>query len=138
MKTLHKPIQAAVAASSFFDVKMTNCTVSGNSNITGAGGGLYFSSFLSTNSFIRNSIFWDNAAPNSPEIRVDTGTLTVSYSDVELTSGTYAGTGNINSNPQFISAAGGNYHLQCGSGLLRAGAACNQLCDSGLQSRHVR
>ena len=100
----------AIAAGAL-NLQMTNCTVSGNSADT--GGGIYYAS-SSTTSTIKNSILWDNTATISdPEIDLTgSGTLTVSYSDIEGGWGG-AGSNNINSNPQFVGS--GDYHLLCGS-----------------------
>jgi hypothetical protein len=111
-------IEIAAAGSTF---QMTNCTVRNNTATGGSGGGLYFSQTTTSNSFIKNSIFWDNAAPSSPEISDIHGTLPVTFSDVEQTSGTYpsANNSNINDLPNFVSS--GNHQLACGSPCINAG-----------------
>jgi len=63
-----------------------------------------------------NSIVWGNAGPALG----CTGTCAVDYSDVE---GGWAGTGNIDSDPLFINAAGGDYHLMAASPAIDAGTA---------------
>jgi hypothetical protein len=101
---------------------MTNCTVSGNtatgiSGNPGSGGGLAINP--TAGDFITNSIFWDNTATNSPEISGGGTVLSVTYSNVEQGSGTYSGTGNLNTPPNFV--GGGNYRLACGTLCINAG-----------------
>ena len=73
---------------------------------------------------IRDSILWDNSAPEGPEIAIkhtnEPSTLTVSYSNVEgpewniyVMSGCTLdwGSGNIDSNPLFVSGPLGDYYL---------------------------
>jgi parallel beta-helix repeat protein len=88
-----------------------NNTVVGNSS--GIGGGLA-TSYSSFN--IVNTIFWDN---NNTQIGIfDGGPPTVSYSDIQ---GGYAGTGNIDCDPVFCDAAGGDYTLDRSSCCIGAG-----------------
>jgi len=58
-------------------------------------GGLYAQD---ANVFVMNSIFWDNDAPEDPEIYVWDSELTVVYSDID---GDWAGEGNIDEDPEF-------------------------------------
>ena len=85
---------------------VTNCTFSDNS-ATSDGGGIinYYSSPTLT-----NCILWGDS-PN--EIFDDeNSSTTVTYSDV---GGGYAGTGNIDADPNFVDAASGNLRLSYGS-----------------------
>jgi hypothetical protein len=52
-----------------------------------------------SDSDITNCIFWDNDATNYDQIYNDSSTVVVAYSDIE---DGYAGTGNINSDPNFV------------------------------------
>ena len=52
---------------------------------------------------VANCIFWNDVGGEL------SGTPNVTYSDIQ---GGFAGPGNINADPQFIDAAGGDYHLQ--------------------------
>jgi len=85
-------------------VIVTNCTFSGNA-ASGGGGAIYNLKATDASSVFRvtNSVLWGDTAP---EIGGTGGAPTVSYSDVQ---GGYAGTGNINTNPLFVSAS--NLHL---------------------------
>ena len=70
----------------------------------------------SGDTFVRNCILWNNAAPTGADLYQAAGTLSVSYSDYGASSGiiTDAG-GNINSAPLFVAAAANNLRLLAGS-----------------------
>lgn len=73
------------------------------------------------NSFalMENNIFWADYAPITPEIDLNGGSSpTVIYCDI---SGGYSGTGNISSDPLFISQSTGDFHLQETSPCIDAG-----------------
>ncbi len=80
---------------------LINCTFSGNSAQN--GGGMYI--FYNCHAVVKNCIFWGDT-PN--EIINDTSTTTATYCDVQ---GGYAGTGNIDADPLFVNAAGGDFRL---------------------------
>ncbi len=80
----------------FCNAKLINSTVSKN-KATVQGGAI---NSYGSNLIIMNSILWHNSAPDGPEILVESGTVDVSYSDIE---GDWAGTGNMNVNPKMIS-----------------------------------
>ncbi|UCF42554.1 MAG: right-handed parallel beta-helix repeat-containing protein [Planctomycetota bacterium] len=73
------------------------------------GGGVY------SNGTISNCILWGNTADSSPQIY---GSAAVSYSDV---GGGFGGIGNIDADPCFADAAGGDYHLRPSSPCVDAG-----------------
>ena len=116
-------------ASGSVTLEMTNCTLSANS--ADAGGGLWLST-SSVNSFIKNSIFWDNVATPDPEISTS-DTLTVTYSDIETPSVVWPGTGNIGNNPahnpDFVNPPS-DYRLQCGSPCIGIGSNAAVLDDT--------
>jgi parallel beta-helix repeat protein len=91
---------------------ITNCTIS-NNTAGGGGGGMY----IQTNSSaaVTNSILWADAPE---EISVETGTITVTYSDIQ---GGWEGIGNIDADPLFVGA--GDYHLTAGSPSIDAGTS---------------
>ena len=76
---------------------------------TGTSGGGVFR--LSSNVTLTNSILWGDTA--SEIAGSGTGTTTVTYSDIQ---GGYAGTGNLDIDPLFVDAAGGDLHLQSTGG----------------------
>ena len=86
-----------------------------NNTLTGnyaeyKGGGL---SCLGTHE-ITNNIFWDNDAPESPEIVVHGGSPSITYCDVQ---GGWPGEGNIDIEPLFRDSNNGDFHLmstECG------------------------
>jgi parallel beta-helix repeat protein len=73
---------------------------------SGPGTGIAVDNQFSLN--ITNCIVWGNGLYN----------CTATYSDIE---GGYTGEGNINTDPLFVDAAGGNLHLQHGSPCINAG-----------------
>ena len=83
---------------------ITNNTVC--SNTAGAGGGL---SCNNASPVVTNTIFWDNYAYGGPhEIHVVSASPVITYSDVK---GGFTGQGNIDSDPFFLDASNGDYHL---------------------------
>ncbi|HPU85455.1 MAG TPA: FlgD immunoglobulin-like domain containing protein, partial [Candidatus Latescibacteria bacterium] len=75
-----------------------------------SGGSMLISWGTNPTLTMRNSIVWGNTPTNA--IRVDAGTVTATYSDVQ---GGYAGTGNISADPQFAGAAARDFRLAPGS-----------------------
>lgn len=73
---------------------------------SGSGTGIAVDNQFSLN--ITNCIVWGNGLYN----------CTATYSDIQ---GGYPGEGNINADPLFVNAAGGNLHLQRGSPCINAG-----------------
>jgi len=65
---------------------------------------------------IENSIVWGNSGGSFSG--ASSGSSIVSYSDIE---GGFAGTGNLNVDPLFLSPAGNDYHLTADSPLINAG-----------------
>ena len=109
-------------------ITLMNTTVAGNFATQTAGG---FAS-AGADDVVTNTVFWGNSAGATPEI---TGTPTVTYSDV---SGGFAGTGNINSDPLFVTLAqassgvpttAGNFHLQSTSPAKDVGTATGAPAD---------
>ncbi len=95
---------------------LTNITISGNTALDD-GGGIYCNSYSSP--VITNMIVWDNSAWNGPEIYVyGLGDPDVTYSDVK---GGWPGTGNIDADPLFADASGGDYHITALSPCLDSG-----------------
>ena len=87
---------------------ITNCTFVNNKASSSGGGVRTFCGIAN----ITNSIFWNN----SPD-QID-GNGIVTYSDVQ---GGYPGTGNINTNPVFVSST--DYHLKSNSPCIDKGTA---------------
>jgi hypothetical protein len=88
---------------------VTNCTFTGNT-ASNVGGGMY--SEITSSPILTNCILW-NDTPD--EIYNDvTSTATVTYSDVQ---GVWAGTGNIDADPLFVNAAGGDLRLSSDASL---------------------
>ena len=104
--------------SEYSSPNLVNCTIAGNTSSSNGGGIYLISSFPM--GVITNCIFWgDTAGGNLNEIYLNGGSsIDIKYSDIY---GGYAGTGNINTDPMFIDAANGNYHLQVGSPCIDTG-----------------
>ena len=105
---------------------LVNVTFNGNSASI-AGGGLY--NFWATLA-LTNAILWGNSAPTGAEIANDNSTSTISYSDIQGCGGSGSGWnsacgtdggGNIDADPRFVDAAGGNLRLQFTSPAVDAG-----------------
>ncbi|OGV73566.1 MAG: hypothetical protein A3K18_17770 [Lentisphaerae bacterium RIFOXYA12_64_32] len=95
---------------------LTNCTLVANT-AAGEGGGLWLSP--GGGSKVTNCIAWSNSASLYPQIGA-APTTPVTYSCVQ---GGYTGTGNISSDPLFVAAATGDYHLLAGSPCIDTGTA---------------
>ncbi len=96
------------------DLTLTNCTVTDNT--ADSGDGLYASSQDGgSTGTVTNCIFWANS---NQEIGGTTTGYTVTYSDID---GGFSGTGNINDNPLFADAGGGDLRLLPGSPCIDVG-----------------
>lgn len=89
-------------------LRVTNCTIHLNS-----GGGGIMSNDAAIPVFVSNSIIWGHSGP---EVAIFQGA--VEYSDVQ---GGHPGEGNIDANPSWVGALGGNYHLNANSPCIDAG-----------------
>ncbi len=93
--------------------KVTNCSFSGN-QADSYGGGMYS---YNSNPTVTNCILWGNTAPTGPQIHG--GSPTITYSDIQ---GGPGGTGNMNLDPLFVDAVGGNLRLSSGSPCIDKGS----------------
>jgi hypothetical protein len=92
---------------------LVNCTFSGN-NATNEAGAIY--NWNRGTVAIYNSILWGNTSASSPQI--NNNGFNLNYC---LVQGGWTGTGNISSDPQFISAPNGNLSLRPTSPAIDAG-----------------
>jgi hypothetical protein len=105
-----------VGAGIFCNGTITNATVTHNTAADGfgrgPGGGMGGGIMIhgSGPRSLKNCILWGNTADDGPQIH---GNASVSYCDVQAG---FPGTGNIDANPLFASAASGDYHLQSEAG----------------------
>ena len=97
------------------DSTVANCTFIGNS-ASASGGGMINN--VSSTSAVTNCIFWTNT-PNEILNYDGHSPATVTYSDVK---GGFGGTGNINADPLFVDANGGNLRLSSGSPCIDKGS----------------
>jgi parallel beta-helix repeat protein/predicted outer membrane repeat protein len=94
------------------------CTFTGNNAVR--GGGVFVTADHAAYADIHNSVLWGNS-PNGLE--VNAGVANVAYTDIQggIPTGATDGTGNIDADPLFVDAAGGDYSLQPGSPCIDAG-----------------
>jgi hypothetical protein len=81
--------------------RIENCTFAGNNALSGGA----IAMISGAGATIVNSIFWNNA-PDA--IWIESGAAAVSYTDIQ---GGWAGTGNLNADPLFMSGTYGAYYL---------------------------
>lgn len=91
---------------------LENVTITNNTSEI-AGGGI--SSEDSSNPSLLNCILWNNSPQ---EISIFSASINVTYSDIQ---DGWAGVGNIDSDPLFVSPANGDYHLSADSPCIDAG-----------------
>jgi len=103
-------------AESSSTVTLTNCTITGNS-ASNYGGGL--DAWRST-ATLKNTILWGNTPTQQISVGMS-ASVAATYSDIQQSSGTYTGTGNINADPLSVNPANGDYRLQAGSPCIDAG-----------------
>ncbi|MBN1771108.1 MAG: hypothetical protein JXB32_07605 [Deltaproteobacteria bacterium] len=121
-------------------VGIASCTVTGNGTGAGGAGGVAYSTEMagpgtagaggavggvsSVGAAISNSILWGNtsafATDTVSQEQLTDGTATVASCDVQ---GGFAGTGNLDVDPEFVSVSGGDLHLDAGSPCVGAGSA---------------
>lgn len=97
-----------------------NCTLSGNSAVTGDGGAV---NLAFANAYIVNTIVYDNPGMYSDDINLDFGGYAdIYYSDLTMPSGA-TGTNNIEEDPLFVNPANFDFTLQETSPCIDAGIA---------------
>lgn len=79
---------------------LTNCTITGNTAST--SGGVF--NFLGTLTLM-NDIIYGNDEGTGGDMIVSQGEVNAAYCDIQQTSGVYAGTGNLNADPLFVSGS---------------------------------
>lgn len=88
---------------------ITNNTISLNRALR-LGGGIYCVN--NANPTITNTILWDNAAEDDPELYFSSAGATATYCDIEGGTGqSWFDTGCIDSNPYFLDAIDGDFHI---------------------------
>lgn len=109
-------------------VTVRDSTFYGNTTTATSGAGFYNTSGSST---ISNCIFWANTGAGGSftnnQVTAAGGTNTVTYSAVQLGA---TGTGNISTDPQFVSATAGDFQLQATSPAIDAGS--NTMIPAGV------
>ena len=98
------------------DVSFNNLTISGGTS--GGGGVIGISEEAHVE--LTNSIVWNNSGENNFGSTDGTGTINITYSDIE---GGFDGEGNIDVDPLFTDASGGDYSITQESPCKDAGTA---------------
>ena len=99
---------------------LTACSFSGDSAPAGQGGGVYNNDARAT---LTDDVLYGDTGGEAINVSANGATLTATYCDVQQASGVFAGMGNINADPLFVSAATGDLHLQATSPCFQAGTA---------------
>ena len=105
---------------------LKHCTLSGNS-ADFSGGALFLETY--TEAIATNCIFWGNSASQYDEICPYGYNVTIEYSDVQGGWSYGPGEGNIDADPLFVDAPGGNYHLTWGSPCIDTGTDAGVATD---------
>jgi hypothetical protein len=101
-------------------VFFVGCTISGNSAVTGDGGGV---NLAYADAVFVNCIVYDNPGMYSDDVFLDWGgQAEIHYSCLALPTGA-VGSHNLNANPQFVNPALGDYELQGTSPCIDEGIA---------------
>lgn len=113
----NKAAEGAALANYSGTATFVNCTLAGNYAKYGYGGAI---NDAQAQTVMRNCVVWGNTAIKGGDqiLDIPAGTMPVTYSDVQ---GGFSGTGNINSDPQFVNPSGGDYSVQTSSPCLDAG-----------------
>ena len=111
--------------------RIINCTIVRNT--AGNGGGVATSTSASGLE-IRNCILWDNEADTAGD-QIFGAPTTVAYSDIE--GGGFAGTGNLNVDPDFADAVNGDFTLLEGSLVVDKGDSSVDLVEQDLVDADV-
>jgi formylglycine-generating enzyme required for sulfatase activity len=88
-----------------------------NNSAVNSGGGIISNGTNDTLTVV-NTILWENTAPTGPQAYPMSGTVNITYSDIE---GGYAGEGNIDCDPLFCDPESGNFYLASNSWCLGTG-----------------
>jgi hypothetical protein len=100
---------AGITNMGYSQIRLINCTLSGNATLAPSAGGLY-NSWATATADVLNCILWNNTASGgtteSAQMDNYQGTLTVDYTCVEGWAGGLGGTGNIGDDPCFVDADG--------------------------------
>ena len=105
---------------------LVNCTITRNTAQTNGGGVLVAVDGPPSTLNLANCILWSDT-PQEVYVEGAYNQLAATYSDIQ---GGYTGTGNINLDPRFVNAAGGNFHLAADSPCIEAGS--NTAVPAGL------
>jgi hypothetical protein len=101
-------------------ITLANCTFTGNQ--AAYGGGLFAENSIP---IVRNTIIWNNdALVEGDSVYVSEDTTNIQYCNIEVDSGVFPGTGNINADPEWVSGPSGAYYLS----QVAAGQASDSPC----------
>jgi hypothetical protein len=112
-------------------IVVTNCTFSNNHAVASGGVLVNWGGSTASTTF-RNSILWGNTP--AKQCSIATGSVTATYSDIQQASGTFVGTGNINSDPLFVNTALNNFQLKASSPCVNTGDPASPLDPDGTRA----
>ncbi len=99
---------------------LLNCTITGNSAVTGDGGGVFLAYGTG---YLVNTIIYDNPGMYSDDLHLSmSGYAEAYYCDLDVASGA-TGTNNFFEDPQFVDPDSGNYNLLSTSACIDTGIA---------------
>ncbi|GEM_PF-706225 len=106
------------------DAEVMNNTISAN-DATYEGGGITCNN---SNPVLTNNIIWGDIVPDSVEVFVLSGSPQITYCDIQ---GGMPGNGNIDSDPLFVNASAGDYHLRGTSPCIDSGDPTSTFDNDG-------
>ena len=113
------------------NANFVNCTIVDNTGVE-AGGGISLYDGVVTLNLVNTIVAW-NEGGNVLNPSEGLGQVNATYSDI-FDEGAWPGEGNINADPMFVDAEGGNYHLAAGSPCIDTGDPASEPDPDGTRA----